>query len=395
MSGFKLLQLNATANWGSTGKIAEGIGLAAMRRGWESAIAYGRYSNPSQSELIKVGDKWEVYGHYAKAKLLDGEGLGSRNPTRRLIKQIKDYSPDIIHLHNIHDHWLNYLLLFEYLKSVDTPIVWTFHDCWAFTGGCGYFDSVGCEKWKTECVNCPSHRTFIDNSKRNFILKQNLFLQFKDRLTIVPVSDWLADLVKESFLKECDIEVIKNGIDINVFHKSAEKRKVVLGVALPWSARKGLDDAIALRNLLPQDYEIKLIGLTPKQISSLPSGVVGIERTQNVHQLAEEYSKASVFINPSYEDNFPTVNLEALACGTPVVTYRTGGSPEAVDEKTGIVVDKGDVNALAYAVKHVIHDRPFRAEDCRERAVINFNKDTQFGKYIDLYENILTNGQKP
>lgn len=385
----KLLQINVTANWGSTGKIAEGIGQAAMSQGWESAIAYGRMMNPSQSELIKVGSQKDVYLHYARHRFLDGEGLGSKRATKQFIEQIKDYAPDIIHLHNIHDHWLNYPLLLEYLATVDTPIVWTFHDCWAYTGGCAYFDRVDCRQWETICGKCPL-KQHVDKSMRNYTLKRELLLTLQDRLTIVTVSRWLEDFVKKSFLKDCRIEMIHNGININKFMPVSPKKKVVLGVALPWSARKGFEDMIKLREILPDDIEIRLVGLNDEQLKNLPKGIIGIKRTQNLEELVHHYSDSSVFVNSTYEDNFPTVNLEALACGTPVVTYRTGGSPEAIDKNTGIVVEKGNIAALAKAVLEVL-DNPqnFPSGACRARAELHFDKDKQFGQYIDLYESLL------
>lgn len=388
----KILQLNVTANWGSTGKIAEGIGVAAMSRGWQSYIAYGRYMNPSESQLIKVGNKFDVYAHYGRARFFDQEGLGSATPTRKLITKIDSINPDIIHLHNIHDYWLNYPILFEYFAKLNTPIVWTFHDCWAFTGGCKYFDSIECEKWKTSCSKCQMKR-WSDKSLIQFENRKRLIASLESRLTIVPVSKWIENYCRESILGNCNIQLIHNGIDINTFNilTNKDRKPLILGVALPWSERKGLADMLELRKLIPiENANICLVGLSEKQISNLPNGVTGIRKTQNIEELATLYSRATVFVNPTHSDNFPTVNLEALACGTPVITYRTGGSPEAVDESTGIVVDKRDVQSLANAIMKVI-DNPeqFKSEICRKRAVINFNRDIQFNKYIDLYENLI------
>lgn len=388
----KLLQLNVTANWGSTGKIAEGIGNAAMTRGWDSTIAYGRYMNTSRSNLIKVGNQLDVYAHYAKNRIFDGEGLGSKSATKKLISQIIDLNPDIIHLHNIHDHWLNYPLLFEYLASIKTPVVWTFHDCWAFTGGCHYFDIPYCDKWKQQCMECegsPKH----PRSNFHYNLRKKLFSALRSRLTIVPVSKWLEDYCYDSMLRQYNIKLIHNGIDINKFNNVSAKAKkpTVLGVALPWTLRKGLQSIIKLRKIIPESkLDIVLVGLSKQQIKTLPKGILGIERTQNVRELADLYSKAHVFVNPTISDNFPTVNLEALACGTPVVTYQTGGSPEAISGNTGIVVEKNNINGLANAVKQII-DNPkyFSAENCRKRAVEYFNQDIQFNKYVDLYEELL------
>lgn len=390
----KLLQLNVTANWGSTGKIAEGIGRAAMKCGWESKIGFGRMSNPSQSDIIKVGSQKDVYLHYARHRLIDGEGLGSRGATLRLIDRIKEYSPDIIQLHNIHDHWLNYPVLFEYFASIPTPIVWTFHDCWAFTGRCSHFESIGCAKWLEGCGHCPMRSKFaIDRSSTNYNIKKRLFTTIGRRLTVVCVSDWLADYVRRSFLKDCDVITINNGIDTNSFKPAVNvaKDKMILGVSNVWPDYKGLPDFIRLREILPDDIKITLVGLTKKQISCLPAGINGITRTADIQQLINMYSQAAIFVNPTHNDSFPTVNLEALSCGTPVITYRTGGSPEAIDEKTGIIVEKGDINGLAGAIMSVIdREQTYSSDDCRSRAVSHFNSITQFDKYIRLYESLLS-----
>lgn len=387
----KLVQVNVTANWGSTGKIAEGIGVAAMKRGWESVIAYGRYMNPSQTRLIKVGRQLDVYAHYARSRFLDGEGLGSKRATRALVEQIESERPDVIHLHNIHDHWLNYPVLLKYLASIDIPVVWTFHDCWAFTGGCAHFEDSGCDLWKggwcRECIE--GHK----NSNRNFKLKKDLISGLGKRLTVVAVSRWMAEFAKESFLKDtgAEITVLNNGINLDIFKPAdCNKGKMILGVSNVWPKSKGLDDFIRLRALLPQSVGITVVGLSEKQLKSLPAGITGMARTGSAQELARLFSEASVFVNPTYCDSFPTVNLEALACGTPVITYRTGGSPEAIDELTGIVVEKGDIGGLADAISRVI-DNPedFAPEACRRRALENFNQDVQFSKYIDLYERIL------
>ena len=386
----KLLQINVTANWGSTGKIAEQIGLKAMEQGWESYIAYGRSMNPSKSKLIKVGRMLNVYEHYLENRIFDNEGLASRIPTKQFIKKIEEIKPDIIHLHNIHDHWLNYKILFEYLNTLDTPIVWTQHDCWAFTGGCMHFVHTNCERWKSECETCHQKSNFFNRSKIHFNLRRKLFSNVN--LTLVPVSQWMGKFSQESFLKDKNIEVIHNGVDLNVFKPTADNKEKnnfrILAVSSVWHRAKGLYDIFKLRELLSEEYEIIIVGLSANQVKQLPKGIIGIQRTQNIQELVQLYSKSDVFINPTYADTFPTVNLEALACGTPVITYKTGGSPEAIDEKTGIVVEQGDVRALVNAIKQV-REKPLLSENCRLRAEQLFNKDKCFEKYIELYNNLL------
>lgn len=395
----KLLQINITANWGSTGSIAESIGIAVINAGWESYIAYGRWSRKSQSQLIRVGNSLDKYLHYAEQLVKDNEGLCSRRATRNLIRQIAYIKPDVIQLHNIHDHYLNYRLLFDYLNETDIKVVWTFHDCWAFTGHCFHFVTVGCEKWKTECHNCPLKgdypQSFMDCSKRNYKLKKQLFGANKNML-IVPVSEWMADFVKQSFLKDKEIQVIKNGVDLNIFKPGTpnDGKKRILGVSGVWNKDKGLYDFHRLREFLnPNDYEIVLVGLSKEQVKELPNGITGIEHTESVQELAELYASATVFVNPTYADTFPTVNLEALACGTPVITYKTGGSPEAVTSETGWIVEQGNVEGIASTIKSLglKKDEEVKAQRqaCRERAEKEFDKNKCFEKYLHLYESLL------
>lgn len=387
-----LLQINVTANWGSTGKIADQIGLCAMSHNWNSYIAYGRMMNPSKNKLIKIGSIFDVYEHYVENYFFDNEGLASRYATKKFLEKLDIIKPDIVHLHNIHDHYINYRILFLYLIYKKIPLVWTQHDCWAFTGGCMYYDSINCDKWKTECKNCPGHRALLgDKTEKHYGLKRTLLNQINN-FTLVPVSYWLEKFIQESFLKGSSIITIHNGIDVDQFHPISPKvqdgKFRILGCAAVWSKRKGLEDFMKLRLMLPSDFEIILVGLSAKQIRELPSGIVGIERTNSAEELACLYSRADVFINPTYSDNFPTTNLEALACGTPVITYCTGGSPEAVDEKTGIVIEQGNVNALAAAVLQV-RERPFSSIDCRKRVEMYFDKNKCFEKYVKLYESLI------
>ena len=390
-----LLQINVSANWGSTGKIAESIGLASIRHGWESYIAYGRYCNPSQSHLIKIGTKIDPYLHYVHQRIFDDEGLCSKNATHHLIKTINDLGPDIVQLHNIHDHYLNYQLLFEYLNRTDIKVVWTFHDCWAFTGHCFHFVTKKCKRWKTQCYGCPLQheypKTLLDHSDENFSLKKNLFTKNKN-LTIVACSEWMAQFVRESFLQDKPLYVIHNGVDLDIFkakpNEKIQKIFKVLAVSNVWNKDKGIDDILTLRNLLAEDYTMTIVGLNEKQLKKLPLGIKGIQRTQNVQELVKLYSEAAVLINPTYADTFPTVNLEALACGTPVITYRTGGSPEAIDERTGVVVEQGDVNGLVEAI-YRMKEYHLSSDDCRKRAEECFDKDKCFEKYVELYEKLI------
>ncbi len=406
-----LLQINVSTNLWSTGKIAEQIGITAQNDGWNCWVAHGARSiNTSQLNNYQVSTLAEVRWHAAYySRILDRQGLGCVSATKKFIDFVKtSIKPDIVHLHNIHGYYINYKILFEYLQEAGVPVVWTLHDCWPFTGHCGHFDKIGCMLWKSGCCNCPQKGEYpksilLDNSRNNYKLKKNLFTSLGDKLTLVPVSEWLADFTEQSFFSGTKVQVIHNGIDINTFNiQSAEIRnniknkynisdkKVLLGVASPWTERKGYNDFFKLRSGLGDEYAIIMVGLSPKQLSSLPKGIIGIERTQNATELAGLYSCADVFVNTTYEDNYPTVNLEAIACGTPVITYNTGGSPEAVTQETGMVVPQGDIDCLVSAIRNILgDDRETYRRACRMRAEKCFDKTKCFEQYITLYNELI------
>lgn len=317
-----------------------------------------------------------------------------------MVHQIEQLQPDVIGLHNLHGYYLNIEVLFKFLKQSKIPVLWTLFDCWAFTGHCTYYDNISCQKWQTECHKCPKTRYYpasygLDQSQRNFNDKKLLF-HLPEHINLVVHSKWLQSQVKQSFLKDLPLHHIYNGTDLEVFkpHQLGQD-KMVLGVASTWDERKGLNDFIALRAKLSNDYEIVLIGLTHKQIHHLPEGIQGIQRTESVQELAQWYSKASVFINPTYQDNFPTTNIEALACGTPVITYNTGGSPEAVDKETGKIVEKGNIQGLITAIKDLSsQNRAVLQQRCRKRAEQHFNQEERYKEYIALYSAIIENRSK-
>ncbi|MBK8852984.1 MAG: glycosyltransferase [Saprospiraceae bacterium] len=399
----KILQINTTVNSGSTGRIAEEIGNLVIRQGWQSYIAFGRNEQHSTSVKIKIGNQAEQFLHLIETRLFDRHGLGSRGVTERLVEQIALIDPDIVHLHNLHGYYINYEVLFRYLNSCKKKVVWTLHDCWAFTGHCAHFERIGCYKWKTQCNNCPGLNNYpssllADRSFKNFNLKKELFTKIKDRGIIVVPSKWLENYVNQSFLEKIETKVINNGIDIHNFSiknsniKSKHNlinKKIVVAVANIFTKEKGIEDILTLQDILSDDYKIVLIGhVDTKYKDQLSNKILYISRTENKEELAEWYSAASVFINPTYSDNFPTTNIEALACGTPVITYNTGGSPESIDTFTGSVVPKGDINKLHQAIiQWADFDIKRVSHLCRQRAVENYNNDVQNVKYIELYEN--------
>lgn len=406
-----LLQVNTTANWGSTGKIAEQIGEQVMRRGGKSYIAYGYYANNCRSELIKIGSDISIRWHVRFGKWLDKHGLLSRIATNKLIRKIDRIKPDIIHLHNLHGYFINYKILFEYLNQSNIPVVWTLHDCWSFTGRCAHYMFTGCEKWKSTCYDCQYRKTYpktyIDRSSRNHALKRELFTSLGERLTLVPVSEWLAGEARQSFFANTRIHTIHNGIDINIFRNTdkllARKalgldagKRIIIGVASAWGEGKGLGDYYKLRERLTDDYIIVLIGMTDAQINALPNGIVGIRRTQSQHELAELYSAADIVLSLSRAETFGLTIAEGMACGTPAIVYNTTAIPELITPQTGLIIDNiGDIDSLIAAIETICSNgKEHYSEACRKHAEQNFDKDKCFTKYIELYNEILTNNKK-
>lgn len=400
----KLVQINVSQNQGSTGKIAEQIGLLAKDLGWDVYMVSGRLFNNTALKPIKINTKLEVWWHVLISHFADGDGKGSYFATKRLVRQLKEIKPDIVHLHVIHEAYINYSVLFRYLKQANIPVVWTFHDCWAFTGHCCHFDYIGCDKWKVACGNCPAGKNhkkleFFHTCNINFKKKKDLFTSM-DNLTIVPVSQWLGDLVSHSFLSKYKTKVIKNGIDLNVFRPiNSDKREalgwgedfVVIGVANGWGKKKGFADFIKIAEK-HATWHFIIIGLPSAMHNKVPANVLPIQYTKNQNELAEYYSLADAYLNPTYEDTYPTVNLEAMACATPVVTYATGGSPETIAEKTGYVVDKGDIFGLELALTRIMSNtKKYYSEACRTHAENNFRNTDKFQEYITLYKEILGN----
>ena len=401
-----ILQINVVANWGSTGRIAEQLGKAAMAEGWSSYIAYGRYDAKSESNLVRIGSSFESRIHYHLSKITDRHGLFSSLATWRFIRKLKAIKPDIVHIHNIHGSYLNYRLLFKYLKKSDIPVVWTFHDCWPITGHCTHFVSADCQKWQTQCHHCPLlgvyPRAKVDNSRSNYRLKKKVFTSLQDKLNIVSVSQWLADIVAQSFFIESDVRqhMIYNGVDTSVFSPqlSATKaqlglpdKKILIAVASSWTLQKGLNDLFELSTMFPDGYQLVIIGLNPKQIEELPSNIIGHPCTESVEQLARYYSVADVVLNLSRAETFGLTTVEGLSCGTPSIVYNATASPELVrGEKVGRIIELGDLQGVVDAVEELCaEDREEMRKRCREYAVTHFDKEMNHKRYIDLYKQLL------
>jgi len=395
----KVLQINTVCGLGSTGRIATDLHAILVTQGYQSRVAFGRNEASACGDTFRIGTSIDIYAHAARTRIFDSHGFGSVRATVEFIAKIRAWDPDVIHLHNLHGYYLHIGRLFEYLKEAGKPVVWTLHDCWAFAGHCTYFDYCCCERWKSECHDCPQKSQYprswlLDRSRRNFREKKAIFTEVPD-LTLVSPSLWLAGLVGESFLKNYPVMVIPNGIDLGAFTPTSgdfrkrhglEGRFVMLGVASVWDERKGYQTFVELAKRLRADEAIVMVGLSDAQIRNLPPGIIGIAKTTCLAALAEIYSAVDVFVNPTLEDNFPTTNLESLGCGTPVVTYDSGGSPECIDEQTGIVVKRGDLSSLLSAIATVkACGKAAYTAACRQRAEDHFDRNARFAEYLALY----------
>ena len=407
----KLLQINPVIRVNtSTGRIMQEIGELAMQNGWECHIAYSKGRDgirECRSDIVPVGNKWSTAWHGIETRLFDRHGLASSHATRQFVRKIEEIRPDVVHIHNIHGYFLNYQILFDYLSKAGIPVVWTVHDCWLYTGHCYYYSFAGCDRWQTGCHHCPQKKEFptslfCDRSRRNFEDKKAAFTSMPlDRMTIVPVSEWIRNEMRRSFLNAYPFRVIHNGINTDIFNIYDDRqvrtafglgdRHILLGVASIWSREKGLDDFIRMAGMLNEDEVIVLVGIKPEDRKRLPDNVVGIARTENIRQLAELYAAADVFVNPTWQDNYPTVNMEAIACGTPVVTYRTGGSVEVITPSTGMIVEQGNLNELLKSIREIeSKGKASYQEACRKYALLNFKKEDRYMEYLRLYEELRT-----
>ncbi len=396
----RVLFINSFFSVGGPPRIVRGIYDVLSEKGHECALAAGREKPLEYMNTVPIGGKINKYLHAVDSYIFDRQGFGSKGPTKRLIKFIESYKPNIIHLHNLHGYYINIEVLFDYLKKAGLPVVVTLHDCWMMTGHCAHFDFVGCERWKSGCFDCPEKgaypRSFgFDNSKSNYVRKKAAFTGVGN-LTIVGVSNWLAQLAKESFLGEYPVRAIHNGIDLEKFKVTPgnfrekyglEDKKIILGVAQNWMERKGVEDFARLAELLDDSYKIVMVGVTQEVRELLPESILALERTENIEQLCEIYTAADVFLNMTKNDSFPTVNLEALACGTPVVTYRTGGSPEAIDDTCGVITEERTPGSALAAIKKAEN---LNSENCIARAR-QFDMNDKYNEYVKLYEVIIQN----
>ena len=389
----KIVQINALCGSGSTGKICMSISKLLTEKGIENYVLYSM--GESQYPLgKKYTDIKYIKLQALKSKIFGNYGFNSKRSTKKLISELEEIKPDIVHLHNLHSHDCNMEMLFGYLKKTQTKVYWTFHDCWAFTGYCPHFDMVGCDKWRTGCHHCIQKKEYswlFDKSRKLYEKKKELFTGLD--MTIITPSNWLADLAKESFLGEHEIKVINNGIDLDIFKPTEsdfrekyglQDKYIVLGVSFGWGAKKGLDCFIELSKRLPEKYQVVLVGTNDAVDRQLTSNIISIHRTRNQKELAQIYTVADVFVNCTREETYPTVNMESLACGTPVLTFKTGGSPEMLDSTCGSVVEKNDIDAIEHEIIRICEEKPYSKEACVTRAQ-GFEEVEKFKEYAKAY----------
>ena len=395
----KILQINSVYGERSTGRIVTAIEKLLDEAGFEHCAISGEgdFSDP---HVHVMSGKFYQKANILKTRLFGKHGFYNKSATRKALKFIEKEKPDLIHLHNIHGHYINVKMLFEYIKEKNIPLVWSLHDCWAFTGHCTHFDYIGCEKWKTGCYDCPQQKDypvswFFDRSKENYRDKKALFTSVPD-IHFVLASKWLEGRVKESFLGDYPSCIIMNGVDTNAFYPRETNLKeelglsgkfVIMGVISKFSGPKGGEFFLKLSKLLSPDEHIVLVSLEEKP-ENIPSNITALPRTNSKEKLAEIYSMADVFVNTTLQETLPTVNTEAICCNTPVVSFDSGGCPETLDETCGILVPRGDVQALYKAVQRVkrgelsMEGLPARRE--------TLDNDVRFRAHIDLYKQIIS-----
>jgi len=384
----KVAIINSVYGVGSTGKIVKELESCLKENDIQCKVFYGR-KNGNETGGEFFGSNFSVKLHALFSRLFGGQGLKSNNATKNLIKQLEEFNPDVINLHNLHGYYLNYKILFEYINKKNIKVYWTLHDLWPITGHCAYYENCNIT---SECKGCKNKKeypkAFLDNTHKNYLLKKQLFSDVKD-LTFICPSEWIKKEIGKSFLSNKKCVVINNGIDIDKFNNVKENfkqkynlqnKKVLLGVSLQWSSRKGLDAFNKLAEDLPEEYKIVLVGVNKEKVNDK---ILALPKTQNLQELVDIYASSDLFVNPTLLDNFPTVNIEALASGLPVITYATGGSGEIIDNTCGVQVEKGDYEQLFNSICHFDYNN-ITKQNCQARARL-YNKKDKYLEYLKLF----------
>jgi len=400
---FMRIAILHSANLGFFPRFYKDLCSSADRAG-DEIMCFSPNSGQNRRRLLDKqtlwGYPWNWFVHYSIYKWTGIQDLWSPLSTLDLIRKLKAYNPDVVHMHVVNQCDTCMPLLIKCLNRLRVPVVWTFHDTRTITARCASFEEDQCFQWQNGCRKCTPN-AILSKSKINSVrlqwkLKRKWFNNINN-LTIVTPSQWLADHVKNSFLKDKPLKVINNGIDTTEFSKPVDiqipvldgiKDKIILGVAVGWAPRKGLDSMIWMSKHLPEGYQIVLVGgIQPDQVKKIPENIICLPRTNSKEELIAIYQRADVFVNPTLADNFPTVNIEALGAGLPVVTFKTGGSAECLDETCGIGVEKGNNEALLNAIFEVCSnpDKYSRENSIKQSQCFSLK---QFDKYIELYHQL-------
>lgn len=390
----KVLLISAFCGVGAAGRICCELQNALIERGDDCVVAYGRGKAQDSEFSYKIANKFDNYFDALKSRFFDSQGRNSTIPTKRLIRLITNYQPDIIHIHVLHGYYLNVISFLNYLSTnYQGQIIITMHDEWLMTGHCSNTGYVHCDKYISGCNHCPQKKAYpssliFDCSKSNYRAKKEAFSKMNN-LTIVTPSFWLRRVVQNSFLKRFPLVTIRNGIDLKVFQpqafddKTFGKRKIVLGVANYWTKTKGYEDFLWIAERLPRDIQIVLIGKRKKCVIS--KKIQYVEQTADPKILSVFYSKALVFVNPSYQDILPTVNMEAQACGCPVVCYDSDGMPESVNAISSVIVPKGNKQGLLDTIVSIADGRVSFDRDKIAMQAEEYSGDEFLNKYLALY----------
>lgn len=394
----KILQINSFFSEGGPPRIVKGIHDIVIENGDECLLAAARANPVPGMDVYRIGNKWTTYCCALSSRILDNDGFVAGRSTKKLISRIREYDPDIIHLHNLHSYYMQVEELFRYLKECGKPVVWTLHDCWPMTGHCPHFTMAKCDRYKTGCYQCSQKTSFpasygLDQSRRNWKRKKTAFSGVP-RMTLVPVSQWLDSVVKESFLKDYPTRVIYNGLDLKPFRHiesdfreqhGLEGKKLILGVALHWTEKKGLRDYFRLAELLDDSYRIVLVGENGDGVKAYSDNIVSIEPVYDDNKLAEIYSACDLCLNLSYEETFGLTSVESLACGTPIITYDQTAVPEIARKFGAPVVHAGNLDELKKAIEnHFGQETPDTSFD-----VSCFDEKVLYRQYYDLYKELL------
>lgn len=404
----KVLLIDVNYKYSSTGKIVHDLAHELINSGHQARVLFGRGESIDSDVALRVAPVWEVYFHALMTRLTGFVGVFSYFATKRLIKQIKKFKPDVVHLHELHGYYVNYSMVVRFLKSSNIPVVWTFHCEFAYTGKCGY--AYDCEKWKTECSSCPQIKEYpsslyFDFTRYMFHEKKKDFEGF-DNLTIVTPSAWLARRVKQSFLSNFDVRVIHNGIETDsiFFPRNAghlvekydlHQKRIVLAVAPNlMDERKGGKWILDLASYYGDDVFFILIGVS-EAILNCPMNVVCLPKTKNQNELAEFYSLADVFLLTSQKETFSLVTAESLSCGLPVIGFDSGAPTEVAPAGYGLFSVYGDLVTLKRNLDAFLEGNlDFKSrEECRAFAVDNYSNRAMLDAYVCVYSEALAKSE--